>query len=229
MKTFIQLIFPALLVAGCAIAVSAADPVVSNVRALQRTGTRLVDIRYDVTDADEDVLTVNLTASVTNHPIQTTSLVGDVNTNRVTPGVNRLITWDAGADWSGQFSTGVCFTVTANDGKFIYFTPTCKALVGTNDFGKVFIGKSMKWVVSGISPAGKYKITYALNPPGYVGTVPSFPILSGSFSILNTYYVGGTARLTISILMTDAAGNTYIGTCSGQTIAVPYDGTEIEI
>jgi hypothetical protein len=41
----------------------AADPVVSNVRATQREGTKLVDIRYDVFDADGDLLDVTVAVS----------------------------------------------------------------------------------------------------------------------------------------------------------------------
>ena len=41
-------------------AVFAADPVVSNVRASQRTGTKLVDIYYNVSDADDDEVEISL-------------------------------------------------------------------------------------------------------------------------------------------------------------------------
>lgn len=43
----------------------AAAPIVSNVRAEQRRGTQLVDITYDVADADGDKLTVSVAVSDT--------------------------------------------------------------------------------------------------------------------------------------------------------------------
>ena len=38
----------------------AAPPVVSNVRGVQRAGTKLVDVTYDLADADTAALTVSL-------------------------------------------------------------------------------------------------------------------------------------------------------------------------
>ena len=43
--------------------VEAADPVVSNVKVSQRPGTHKVDIRYDVADADGDVLWIKVEVS----------------------------------------------------------------------------------------------------------------------------------------------------------------------
>ena len=40
------------------------DPIVSNVKAKQREGSRLVDITYDVADPDSPTLTVYLKVSV---------------------------------------------------------------------------------------------------------------------------------------------------------------------
>ena len=41
----------------------AAPPVVSNVRGVQRAGTKLVDVTYDLADADTAALTVSLQIS----------------------------------------------------------------------------------------------------------------------------------------------------------------------
>ena len=43
--------------------VEAADPVVSNVKVAQRPGTHMVDIRYDVADADGDTLWITVEVS----------------------------------------------------------------------------------------------------------------------------------------------------------------------
>lgn len=45
-----------LLFCGANYAVAGAAPVVSNVRTVQRPGTQLVDIYYDVADADSNTL-----------------------------------------------------------------------------------------------------------------------------------------------------------------------------
>jgi len=209
--------------------VEAADPVVFNARASQRTGTKLVDIYYDVTDADGDLLSVTLAASVTNVPIQILNVSGDISTNKVSPGINRLITWDAGSDWGNNFSTSVCLTVTASDVKTNFFFPICTAMVGTNNLGKVFVGKRMNWRISNVYPRGKYTVRYKLSPPmSSMATASNILIDSGAMSIYNTYTYVGTKYCEVTLEITDAQGFTYIGTCTNQTLAVPYDGTVIE-
>lgn len=84
----------------------AAAPEVSNIRANQRSGTKLVDIYYDVTDAENDPLTVAIQISSnagSNWNIPARTLTGDVNFN-VTPGTNRHIVWNAGADWNRNYT-----------------------------------------------------------------------------------------------------------------------------
>ncbi|MGI6300670.1 MAG: formylglycine-generating enzyme family protein [Verrucomicrobiota bacterium] len=93
-----------------------ASPVVSNVTASQRAGSKLVDIYYDVADADGDVLTVRVDVSDdagATFMVPATSFSGNGYGNGVTPGRQRHIVWDAGADWSGRFSSNVRFKVTA--------------------------------------------------------------------------------------------------------------------
>lgn len=46
------------LIMFCALTANAASPVLSNVRASQRLGTKLVDIWYDVEDSDGDLVDV---------------------------------------------------------------------------------------------------------------------------------------------------------------------------
>jgi len=97
----------------------AADPVVSNVRASQRAGTELVDIYYNVTDADGDRQTVSVQVKVAASPISASSFSSGTPMgygSNVTPGNNRHIVWNAGADWDGQYSDQVTFVVTADDG-----------------------------------------------------------------------------------------------------------------
>lgn len=95
----------------------AAAPEVSNIRANQRAGTKLVDIYYDVTDAENDPLTVAVQISSNagsswNIPART--LTGDVNFN-VTPGTNLHIVWNAGADWNRNYTTQGKVRILADD------------------------------------------------------------------------------------------------------------------
>ena len=80
----------------------AQGPVVSNVRAAQRAGTRLVDIYYDVASTSNR-LTVAVSVSTNggaDYALGATNFVGAVGTG-VSPGTNRLVTWNAGAEWTG--------------------------------------------------------------------------------------------------------------------------------
>ena len=92
-----------------------ADPVVSNISAVQRAGTKLVDITYNVV-ADYPLsvaLQISSDAGATfTVPAMTTS--GAIGTG-VAAGVGKLITWNAGTDWGGQVSATMRFKVTATD------------------------------------------------------------------------------------------------------------------
>jgi hypothetical protein len=97
-----------------AAAVHAAPPFVSNVRAEQRSGTKSVDIWYDVSDADGDRMNISVGIKDGTNTVSAAALSGDVGTNLVC-GTNKKIIWNAGADWSGNFST-LTVTVMADDG-----------------------------------------------------------------------------------------------------------------
>lgn len=86
----------------------AADPVVEDVVFFQRTdGSKLVDITYDVSDADGDNLTIAVAVSddgglTWNVPCRTLS--GDVG-DGIAPGPGKFIIWDFGQDdpdWEGE-------------------------------------------------------------------------------------------------------------------------------
>jgi formylglycine-generating enzyme required for sulfatase activity len=98
--------------------VQAAPPVVSNVTASQRPGTKLVDIRYDLSDADGNSQLVQVQVSAdggVSYTLPCVTLTGHVGAG-VAPGSNRLITWNAGVDWNGQFVASTKVRVTAYDG-----------------------------------------------------------------------------------------------------------------
>jgi hypothetical protein len=91
----------------------AADPVVSNLTAAQRPGTKLVDITYDVT---ADTPTVGITLRIssdggTTFSVPAITLTGAVGSN-VTVGTGKVITWNAGTDWLGNYSSAMRFEVT---------------------------------------------------------------------------------------------------------------------
>lgn len=96
-----------------------APPVVSNVRAAQRTGTHYVDIYYNVSDADGNspvTVYVHISANggqTWNVPVFSTS--GAVGPG-VTLGNDRLIVWNAGVDWPGQFNSSCKVRIVADDG-----------------------------------------------------------------------------------------------------------------
>ena len=95
----------------------AAAPMVSNISAAQRANSRLVDITYDVA-ADFPTVSVSLQVSSnggSTFTVPATTLSGAIGAG-VTTGTAKKITWDAGADWSGQYSTQMRFKVIADDG-----------------------------------------------------------------------------------------------------------------
>lgn len=89
---------------------------VSNVRASQKSGTKLVDIWYDLTNPSGSPLNVTVAVSTNNgatFDLPASSFSGSGYGSSVVPGNSRQIVWDAGADWNGQFSSQVKFRVTA--------------------------------------------------------------------------------------------------------------------
>jgi hypothetical protein len=94
----------------------AANPVVSNLKAVQREGTKLVDITYDVA-ADTATVKVSLQISGdggVTFAVPAVSVAGAVGPG-VSTGAGKTLTWDAGADWNGQYSPQVRFKVLADD------------------------------------------------------------------------------------------------------------------
>ena len=99
------------------ITTASAQITVSNIRPLQRAGTKIVDIDYDLVGGSTP-LRVNLFVSSnsgTSFDVPAGSLTGAVG-NGVMPGTNRRITWDAGADWPGQYSNTMVFRITTDNG-----------------------------------------------------------------------------------------------------------------
>jgi formylglycine-generating enzyme required for sulfatase activity len=122
-----------LLFCGANYATAGAPPVVSNVRAAQRPGTQLVDIYYDLADPDSAFLAITVLVSTdggASYTLPATSFSGSGWGNAVTPGSNKQITWNAGADWSGHYSANVRFRVAADDA----VAPSGMALIPAGSF-----------------------------------------------------------------------------------------------
>lgn len=99
--------FSAFLFGLCAAgSLFAAPPEITNVRASQRTGTKLVDISYDIADADGDKLRVRVEISDNDgkvYSVPAFTFTGDIGEG-ITPGTGKQIVWDAGTDWDGEYS-----------------------------------------------------------------------------------------------------------------------------
>ncbi|MCP5536643.1 MAG: SUMF1/EgtB/PvdO family nonheme iron enzyme [Akkermansiaceae bacterium] len=96
----------------------AAPPVITNVRASQRPGTKLVDIYYDLSDADGDLQEIRVQVSGDGgltYTIPASTFTGAYGLG-VSLGVNRHVVWNAGADWDGNFMDTTKVRVTAFDG-----------------------------------------------------------------------------------------------------------------
>ena len=104
-----------LVLCGGGLAWANSPPVVSNVSAVQRgDASKLVDIHYDLADADNDPCTVSVVVSNdggTTWTVPATALSGAVGSG-VTPGTGNLIVWDCKVDLPGavgnQFKVRIC-------------------------------------------------------------------------------------------------------------------------
>ena len=104
MKTSLPLWLAVAFTVAEPLAVYAASPEVANIRAKQRAGTKLIDIYYDVTDTDNDPLTVSIQLYSNTTPLPSFSVTGAVGTG-VTAGPNKRIIWNAGQDWNRNYTT----------------------------------------------------------------------------------------------------------------------------
>lgn len=106
---------PAVLLANSA-------PVVSNVTASQRTdGSKQVDIRYNLADADGDACAVSVVVSNDGGSTWTVPAStfdgGSAVGAGVTPGIGKLIVWDCKLDLPGAFGSQYKVRVCADDGQ----------------------------------------------------------------------------------------------------------------
>lgn len=109
-----------------------AAPIVSNLTAAQRAGTKLVDITYDLAATGLASLEVTLEASSdggTTWTVPVESATGAVGVN-ITPGIGKSIVWNAGADWPRNYTKQMWFRITAGDG--FVLIPAGSFIMGRN-------------------------------------------------------------------------------------------------
>lgn len=106
-----------LLLFLAATAAANTPPEVTHLYAQQRLNSQFVDITYSVVDPDQDPLTIGVSLLTGSGTVISpcTSVTGDVGAG-IVPGTNKHITWDAGADFSGQYGSDFTLRVVANDG-----------------------------------------------------------------------------------------------------------------
>lgn len=114
-------------------------PVVGPVTAIQRTdGSKVVDIRYNLSDADGDTCTVTLQVSSDGGTTWTVQAVTFLSNSAigsgVRPGNGKLIVWDAGKDLPGVYGTNYRVKVFAEDG-YNNVDWQCKVDAKDFDFG----------------------------------------------------------------------------------------------
>ncbi len=90
--------------------------VVTSVVASQRHGTKLVDISYNLVNPQGTPVAVAVQVSADNGRtlnVPAATFSGSGYGSSVTPGINRQIVWNAGADWNNQFSCQTRFRISA--------------------------------------------------------------------------------------------------------------------
>ncbi len=142
-RYFILIFMSIAVIAGSIVSTFAQNsaPIITNVLAQQRPGTKLVDITYDVSDADGDTLTVTVriySESGSTYTLNAASKWG------VLSGLGKSIVWDAGADYSGKYGTDFQIKVIADDGHGGTLTD-----IDGNGYQTVFIG-DQEWMVENL-------------------------------------------------------------------------------
>ncbi|MDZ4121667.1 MAG: SUMF1/EgtB/PvdO family nonheme iron enzyme [Candidatus Cloacimonadaceae bacterium] len=147
-------------------------PVVSNMTAAQRTdGSYIIDIYYDVYDADGDILTISLQVSDDNGltwNVPCTMVSGDIGTN-INQGNNKHIVWNLGLEHP-MTSSNFSFKVSADDG---YEPPPLPANFVLVQSGTFHNGSSN--VTLSTFYIDKYEVTQASYQAVMGGALPTFP------------------------------------------------------
>ena len=91
------------------------NPVIANVTASQNAGLSTVNITYDISDTNNSTVEIDISEDGgINWGVLDTSVTGDIDSG-VASGTNKVIVWDAGADFSGQSQDDIKVRVRAYD------------------------------------------------------------------------------------------------------------------
>ena len=102
--------------------------VLSNLSYSQRLGTKLVDIKYDLSLANGEAANIELFFSFDDgktFPVPCSSLSGDAGPY-VLPGRDKRVTWDAGKDWNHKYTS---------KGNMVAVISNGTAVLGLGDIG----------------------------------------------------------------------------------------------
>jgi len=133
----------------------ASDPVVSNVRAVQRLGTPYVDITYDLADAGTNALFVSVAVS-TNSGVSyftpPSGLSGQMG--GVVRGADRSVVWNAGASLPPWLFNNVRVQVTATNVSSLPFSVTISSRSAF-----IYVNSTYTWdaIVQGGVPPYEYQ------------------------------------------------------------------------
>ena len=108
---------------------------ISNVQAQQRPGTKFVDITYDLDVFDGSSVDVYLQISELgdgNYNLPVVSITGDGVSAPTSQGKGKKITWNAGADWDGNFTNQAVAKLTLTPP--VNTAPTGFALIPAGNF-----------------------------------------------------------------------------------------------
>jgi formylglycine-generating enzyme required for sulfatase activity len=150
-----------------ALPLHAADPVVANVVPDQRTGTKLVDISFDVSDADSDTLSISVEISDdsgTTFLVPVTGLSGDISVAATPTLASKALVWDAGVDFNQQFNSSMVVRVIADDGSAPGPPPAGMVLIPAGDFemGQTGIATPVHTVTVSAFYLDQFEVTKAL-------------------------------------------------------------------
>jgi len=194
-------------------------PVVSNVKASQRTdGSGIVDIYYTLTDVDNDRCDIMVSVSENGGSTfsitpSSSALSGDLTA--VYPG-RRHITWDSKVDLPGEYGTNYRVKLTADDG-----------IIEGPDITWVHIGNDPG--VSGHEGFNGYMSKYETTNAQYAQYLNAAKA-SGDVTVSGNYVVGTSGPYSgQNYYNLTGSGSTFNGATNGGAARIDYSGDQFTV